>query len=179
MRGISSARHMSDEVAQLRAENESLRAQLAALQGGAAGEAVTLESLNAKLNVFIEKSQHHMAHSKSDDISNDVQALSEAESKLTEQQIAQAREVFDSYDKDGSGAISADELRELMLVLGERPDPARLQKMVEEVDDNNNGVIDFTEFLTLFAILVGEAEETADIKKIKLGSMSYYGRAAL
>ena len=51
--------------------------------------------------------------------------------------------------------------------------------MVQELDDNNNGVVDFPEFLQLLAILAGEAKETTSIKKVKLGAISYYGRSAL
>ncbi len=47
------------------------------------------------------------------------------------------------------------------------------------MDENNNGVIDFTEFLQLLAILAGERQETSNIKKVKLGQVSYYGRSAL
>ena len=166
------------DVARLEAENERLRAEIALLKGGCSEE-VTLESLNAKLTEFMARSEHHMAHTKSDEMASDVHALTEAEEKLSPKQIEEAREVFESYDKDGSGAISSDELAELMLVLGQSPSPERLAAIVDEVDDNKNGVIDFTEFLTLFAIFTGEMEEGDNVKKIKLSSMSYYGRVAL
>lgn len=83
------------------------------------------------------------------------------------------------YDTDGSGAIDTDELAMLMLALGETIPQERLNKMVQDVDENNNGVIDFPEFLQLLAILAGEAKETSSIKKVKLGQVSYYGRSAL
>jgi hypothetical protein len=105
--------------------------------------------------------------------------LKEAEENMTPEEIAQAREMFDRYDADGSGAIDTDELAMLMLALGETIPQERLNKMVLEVDDNNTGVIDFAEFLQLLSILSGESKETSSIKKVKLGQVSYYGRSAL
>lgn len=50
--------------------------------------------------------------------------------------------------------------------------------MVEEVDDNQNGVVDFPEFLTLYAMLSGEVKGE-HVKKISLGKTAFYGRTAL
>ena len=43
-----------------------------------------------------------------DEIGDEVQALKEAEENMTPEEIAQAREMFDRYDADGSGAITND-----------------------------------------------------------------------
>lgn len=166
------------ELAKLRAENEALRAENAVLRGES-GEGVTLDGLAATLRDFVERTDHALHHQGVDEISEVVQALKEAEENLSPEDIAQAREMFDRYDADGSGAIDTDELAMLMLALGETIPQDRLNSMVEELDENNNGVIDFTEFLRLLAILAGEKEETSNIKKVKLGQVSYYGRSAL
>lgn len=168
----------SDEVARLRAENEALKSEIAVLRGEA-GEGVTLDGLAATMRDFIARTDHSLHHHTVDEISDEVQALKEAEATMSPDQITQAREMFDRYDVDGSGAINTDELGMLMLALGETVPQEKLNAMVMEVDDNNNGVIDFSEFLQLLAILSGEAGETTSIKKVKLGAVSYYGRSAL
>jgi hypothetical protein len=54
---------------------------------------------------------------------------------------------FDSFDKDGSGAITLSELKEVMKTIGENPTDAEVKKIIAEVDENNNGTIEFNEFL--------------------------------
>ncbi|KAJ0164890.1 Calmodulin [Colletotrichum tanaceti] len=84
-----------------------------------------------------------------------------AASGLTEEQKAQYREVFDLFDKDGTGDITAQELGEVMRSLGLNPSDTELNDMVNEVDADNNGTIDFNEFLNLMAqkVQIGDAEE--------------------
>ena len=166
------------EIARLRAENQALKSENAVLRGEA-GEGVTLDGLAATMRDFIARTDHSLHHHTVDEISDEVQALKEAEETMSPDQITQAREMFDRYDADGSGAINTDELGMLMLALGETVPQGKLNDMLMEVDDNNNGVIDFPEFLQLMAILSGEAGETTSIKKVKLGAVSYYGRSAL
>jgi len=168
----------SDDVALLRAENEALRLENAALRGES-GEGVTLDGLAATMREFIARTDHSLHHHGVDEISDEVKALKDAEETMTPDEISQAREMFNRYDEDGSGAIDTEELGMLMLTLGETVSAERLAEMVKEVDDNNNGVIDFAEFLQLLAILSGEVKETTSIKKVKLGAVSYYGRSAL
>jgi hypothetical protein len=181
---MASSAEGEGEIVRLRRENAALRAEIEALKKAAPGadqnaEPVTLDSIHRKLEAFIAASEHTREHGKSDEVSNDVKALSLAEEQLTPEQITEARQVFDSYDEDKSGAIDSDELAQLLSVLGERPGPEKLAKMVEEVDENQNGVIDFTEFLTLFSIIIGDRPEGENIKRIKLSNMSYYCRIAL
>lgn len=54
---------------------------------------------------------------------------------------------FKTFDKDGSGKISIDELRQ---VIGSENVPAEeVEELIREVDTNNDGEIDFNEFLKL------------------------------
>ena len=169
---------VSDEIAQLRAENEALRRANAVLRGES-GVGVTLDGLAATMQEFIARTDHSLHHHSVDEIGDEVKALKDAEETMTPDEIAQAREMFNRYDADGSGAIDTEELGMLMLTLGETVSEEKLTEMIMELDDNNNGVIDFAEFLQLLAILSGEVEETGSVKKVKLGAVSYYGRSAL
>lgn len=49
---------------------------------------------------------------------------------------------FKVFDKDGSGTISADELKAVMRSLGENLTDAEIDEMVREADKDNNGTID-------------------------------------
>eukprot|EP00961_Rhodomonas_salina_P014377 193043-Rhodomonas_salina.5 len=59
------------------------------------------------------------------------------------------RELFNSIDSDGGGAIDLDELGEMMELLGRPMSREKLQKMMSEVDTDGGGSIDFEEFCQL------------------------------
>ena len=63
----------------------------------------------------------------------------------TEEQIAEFKEAFSLFDKDGDGTITTKELGTVMRSLGQNPTEAELQDMVNEVDADGNGTIDFPE----------------------------------
>ena len=54
---------------------------------------------------------------------------------------------FRLFDKDGSGTISPDEIKEV-LGLGEN-DNEMIDKLISEVDENNDGEIQFEEFCAM------------------------------
>ena len=56
------------------------------------------------------------------------------------------REVFNVFDKDGSGFISADEVRHLMAKLGEAMTDAQVDELISEADANGDGEISYAEF---------------------------------
>ncbi|GFP91859.1 calmodulin-3 [Phtheirospermum japonicum] len=91
------------------------------------------------------------------------------------------KEAFRVFDKDQNGFISAAELchvmtnlgagyittKELVTVmrsLGQNPTEAELQDMINEVDADGNGKIDFPEFLNLMA---GKMKDTEDEDELK------------
>ena len=63
-----------------------------------------------------------------------------------EDDISQAFKVF---DKDGDGLITAQEIQETMLGLGEAISEAEVKAMVVEADLNGDGFIDYSEFANL------------------------------
>ena len=64
---------------------------------------------------------------------------------LTEEQIAELKETFSLFDKDGDGTITTKELGIVIRSIGKNPTEAELQ------DAEGNRTIDFPEFLTLMA----------------------------
>uniref|UniRef100_A0A8W8P2K7 EF-hand domain-containing protein n=1 Tax=Magallana gigas TaxID=29159 RepID=A0A8W8P2K7_MAGGI len=53
---------------------------------------------------------------------------------LTDEQIAEFKEAFSLFDKDGDGTITTSELGTVMRSLGQNPTEAELQDMINEVD---------------------------------------------
>ena len=60
--------------------------------------------------------------------------------------LASYKEAFSVFDKDGSGTVSTSELGEMMSALGQNLSAEELDAMVEEVDADGSGEIDFDEF---------------------------------
>lgn len=76
---------------------------------------------------------------------------SDAIDRLTDFQIEEFREAFKVFDVDGSGNIDKDELRKLMLSVGQNPDSDELDEMVRIADADGSGEVDFFEFVALMA----------------------------
>ena len=85
--------------------------------------------------------------------------------ELNEEQIAEFKEAFSLFDKDGDGTITTKELGTVMRSLGQNPTEAELQDMVNEVDIDGNGTIDFPEFLAMMAKKTKGADSEEEIRE--------------
>ncbi|KAB5524263.1 hypothetical protein DKX38_022012 [Salix brachista] len=133
--------------------------------------------------------------------------------QLTEEQIAEFKEAFSLFDKDGDGieqeedncklgfgfvflfisllsvtgssvisclrscdgfmyrtpfglgCITTKELGTVMRSLGQNPTEAELQDMINEVDADQNGTIDFPEFLNLMARKMKDTDSEEELKE--------------
>jgi len=79
--------------------------------------------------------------------------------QLSEEQIAEYKEAFNLFDKNGDGTISEAELKGVMESLGYKPTSKELQDMMHEVDIDNNGTIEFDEFVELMQRRVGGSSD--------------------
>merc|ERR1719408_259647 len=66
--------------------------------------------------------------------------------QLNEESIRDLKEMFTSLDTDGDGTLTVDEMREGIKRMGVEV-PANLQSIMEHIDSDGSGVIDYTEFL--------------------------------
>ncbi|CAN6933664.1 unnamed protein product [Brassica oleracea] len=115
--------------------------------------------------------------------------------QLTDEQISEFKEAFSLFDKDGddsyliysdscglpslliviesidfksrlmSCCITTKELGTVMRSLGQNPTEAELQDMINEVDADGNGTIDFPEFLNLMAKKMKDTDSEEELKE--------------
>lgn len=85
---------------------------------------------------------------------------------LDKDEIAQLREIFMSFDRNHDGSITELELGSLLRSVGLKPSPEQLEALIQKADTNNNGLIEFSEFVSLVAPEKEmEAEAEAQIEK--------------
>ena len=71
--------------------------------------------------------------------------------ELDDAQIAELREIFRSFDRNNDGSLTQLELGSLLRSLGLKPSPEQLETLIQNTDKNSNGLIEFSEFITLVA----------------------------
>jgi calmodulin len=64
-----------------------------------------------------------------------------------------------------AGQITTKELGTVMRSLGQNPSESELQDMINEVDADNNGTIDFPEFLTMMARKMKDTDSEEEIRE--------------
>ena len=84
---------------------------------------------------------------------------------LTEEQINEFKEAFSLFDKDGDGCITSKELGTVMRSLGQNPTEAELKDIINEVDADGNGTIDFSEFLSMMAKKMKDTDNEDEIRE--------------
>ena len=76
------------------------------------------------------------------------------ENQLTSNEKLQA--AFKMFDKDGSGSISADEIREVLSFGGTNPlSKEAIDAIIKQVDENGDGDISYEEFVDMMKNVIG------------------------
>ncbi len=83
--------------------------------------------------------------------------MSNQKFEFSQKQIAEYKEAFALFDRDGDGKISASELGIVMRAVGHSPSQAELDEMISEVDIDGSGSIEFSEFLIMMARKIQDA----------------------
>merc|ERR1711936_563857 len=86
-------------------------------------------------------------------------------SPLTEDQVAEFKEVFSLFDRDQDGSITSKELETVMRSLGQNPTEHELQDLINDVDSDQDGSIDFNEFLAMMSKKLKETDFDEEIKE--------------
>ena len=79
---------------------------------------------------------------------------------IPEDKIAEYKEAFDMFDKDGSGTISVTEIVKIMKNFGYPIKKSEAQQMIADIDDNGDGELDFEEFVTIMEKQKNYVDET-------------------
>ncbi|KAH8925291.1 calmodulin [Atractiella rhizophila] len=83
-------------------------------------------------------------------------------SKLSPEQLQEYKDTFALFDKNGDGTISTAELGDVMKALNQGATDSQLKEMINEIDQNKDGTIDFDEFLAMISrdsIAAGDREK--------------------
>ena len=80
-----------------------------------------------------------------------IKSVTTRKKKLTEEQYEEINHAFLLFDKDGSGSIDVNELRDAMKALGIYIKKDKLRLLMNKVDKDGSGAIDELEFAALMA----------------------------
>ena len=75
------------------------------------------------------------------------------------------KEAMSLFDRNDDGKIVIEELGTVMSSLGQNPTDAELKDMINEVDADGNGFIDFPEFLVMMARKMKDTDSEEEIKE--------------
>ncbi|OAY83323.1 Calmodulin-like protein 11 [Ananas comosus] len=59
------------------------------------------------------------------------------------------KEAFKVFDRDENGFISATELRNVMINLGEKMTDEEVEEMIKEADEDGDGLVNYQEFVRM------------------------------
>jgi hypothetical protein len=83
---------------------------------------------------------------------------------LSEEEISEIREAFDLFDTDGSGTIDPKELKAAMQSLGFEAKNATIYAMVQDIDKDGSGQIDFDECEYLLHVFIMKSDNYLETK---------------
>jgi Ca2+-binding EF-hand superfamily protein len=88
---------------------------------------------------------------------------------FSEEQVEEFREKFGTYDADGGGQLTLQELFPLLTELGKEPKTViqqeKLKSIIDEIDEDGSGEIDFSEFLQLMRRFLDESDAAMLLKE--------------
>ena len=85
--------------------------------------------------------------------------------RLTPEQVTEINEAFNLFDKDESGFIDTDELKDAMRALGFVYDKKKVKDLMEQADKDGSGQIDQEEFKALMARFIVERKPEEELAK--------------
>ncbi|KAJ2729128.1 hypothetical protein IW152_005731 [Coemansia sp. BCRC 34962] len=113
---------------------------------------------SVELGAVLKASGHVASETELKDMVNEIDADGDGKIDLKEfialmerhssegSEQAELKEAFKVFDKDGNGSITKSELRQAMKDLGEKLTDKEIDAMIQEVDEDANGEINFEEF---------------------------------
>ncbi|XP_056022817.1 calmodulin-like isoform X4 [Ostrea edulis] len=81
---------------------------------------------------------------------------------LSEEQIAEMREIFSLFDKDCDGYIDVRELGKVLRSMGMNPTEMEIEDLINQYRDIDDGKLNFSEVMKILAIKSKEPPETEE-----------------
>ncbi|OQR92542.1 caltractin [Achlya hypogyna] len=85
---------------------------------------------------------------------------------LDDEQMEEIKEAFSLFDTDGSGSIDARELKAAMRALGFQVKKAEVRKMIADIDKDENGTIEFENFVEMMTSRMNSRDTREEVLKI-------------
>ena len=85
---------------------------------------------------------------------------------LEKDQILVLKKCFDGF-ADEEGAIPADNVGSILSMMGMKVKPSALREIIEDIDEDGSGLLEFAEFCQLAAKFLVEEDEEALKKELK------------
>ncbi|XP_014240267.1 troponin C-like [Cimex lectularius] len=86
---------------------------------------------------------------------------------LPPEQISVLRKAFDAFDRERSGSIPTDMVSDILRLMGQPFNKKILDELIEEVDADKSGRLEFEEFITLAAKFIVEEDDEAMQKELR------------
>lgn len=96
---------------------------------------------------------------------SDTEQTQESPVQLTEQQLEDCRAAFDMFDKDGDGTVTTEELTAVLRSMGQNPTEAVVQEMMDDVDTDGSGTVEFDEFVGLMTKYLLSSNPEEDLRE--------------
>lgn len=84
---------------------------------------------------------------------------------LTADELETFKEAFTVFDRNQDGSINTKELSTVMRSLGQNPTDAEVQDMINEVDVDGSGAIEFPEFCVMMVKKMQESDTENEIRE--------------
>ena len=90
---------------------------------------------------------------------------------MKKEQLELFRDTFVIFDKDGDGTIDSKELSTVLKSMGYNPTIEEIKEMVEDVDSDGSGSIEFLEFLLLMGGILKDVPTDLDLRDAFTGEL--------
>jgi len=88
-----------------------------------------------------------------------------SETSLSLPQVMEMREAFSVFDLNGDGRITTGEIQKVMARMGRHTTEGEVAVMVEAVDEDNSGSIDFAEFSAIMTQKMREVDSEEELRE--------------
>ncbi|XP_055696588.1 troponin C [Lutzomyia longipalpis] len=87
--------------------------------------------------------------------------------ELPPEQIAVLQKAFNSFDAQKTGSISTETVAEILRLMGQPFNKKILEELIDEVDEDKSGRLEFNEFVQLAAKFIVEEDAEAMQKELR------------